>query len=160
MTAAYRASSGAHRRNSGTEFCDEESAFAARKAERSAELRRWHFSAVRFLLRITLALVAFGSRRRDSRSRINYLFDCIANSQATFSRNAARTRRPKRLINQAKYRACSRATSKTPEIRIRLAASKVADRSALLVANADGKEMQLDAWLTDALRAHRAATHS
>jgi hypothetical protein len=87
---------------------------------------------------------------------INYLLDYVANSQATFVRNG-QTHTPQEAVDhiKAKY-AHFKGEIKTPEDFIRLSASKsLLTGQPYLVRTADGKEMRLDAWLTDALKRHR-----
>ena len=118
------------------------------------------FSRSFLALAIALAVIAPGAAESPDKT-INYLFDCIANSKATFIRNGS-SYTPAEAVDhiKAKY-AHFKGNIKTPEDFIRLAASKsLLTGKPYLVRTPEGKEIQLDAWLTDVLRAHRAATHS
>jgi len=128
----------------------------------SARIEQMAFVSRAFLaLGITLTLVAPVAAAESLDQTINYLFDCVANSKATFIRNGSEHTPAEALDHiKAKY-AHFKGDIKTPEDFIRLAASKsLLTGKPYLVRTPNGKEMQLDAWLTDALRAHRAATHS
>ena len=88
---------------------------------------------------------------------IKYLLDYIAKSDATFIRNG-QTHTPAEAVNhiKAKYEHFKK-DIKTPEDFIRLSASKsLLTGQPYRVRTADGKEMQLDKWLTSALKEHRA----
>ena len=87
---------------------------------------------------------------------IKFLLDYVAKSDATFIRNGQK-HTPQEAVNhiKAKYQHF-KSEIKTPEDFIRLSASKsLLTGQAYLVRTKDGKEMQLSAWLTDALRKHR-----
>jgi hypothetical protein len=87
---------------------------------------------------------------------IKYLLDYVAKSDATFIRNG-QTHTPQEAVDHinAKY-AHFKSEIKTPEDFIRLSASKsLLTGQAYLVRTKDGKEMQLSAWLTEALKKHR-----
>jgi hypothetical protein len=87
---------------------------------------------------------------------IKYLLDYVAKSDATFIRNG-QTHTPQEAVNhiKAKYEHF-KSEIKTPEDFIRLSASKsLLTGQPYLVRTRDGKEMQLDAWLTAALKNHR-----
>ena len=87
---------------------------------------------------------------------INYLLDYVGKSDATFIRNG-QTHTPQEAANhiKAKYEHF-KSEIKTPEDFIRLSASKsLLTGQPYLVRTADGKEMHLDAWLTEALKKHR-----
>jgi Family of unknown function (DUF5329) len=87
---------------------------------------------------------------------ISYLLDYVAKSEATFVRNG-QTHTPQEAVNhiKAKYEHF-KTEIKTPEDFIRLSASKsLLTGQPYLVRTKDGKEMRLDAWLTEALRKHR-----
>ena len=87
---------------------------------------------------------------------INYLLDYVAKSNATFIRNG-QTHTPKEAVShiKAKYEHFKNEI-KTPEDFIRLSASKsLLTGQPYLVRTAEGKQIQLDAWLTAALKAHR-----
>jgi Family of unknown function (DUF5329) len=87
---------------------------------------------------------------------INYLLDYVGQSDATFIRNGQK-HTPQEAANhiKAKYEHF-KSEIKTPEDFIRLSASKsLLTGQPYLVRTADGKEMHLDAWLTEALKKHR-----
>ncbi|MEY2542556.1 MAG: hypothetical protein QOE81_17 [Verrucomicrobiota bacterium] len=87
---------------------------------------------------------------------IKFLLDYVAKSDATFLRNGQK-HTPQEAANhiKAKYEHFKKEI-KTPEDFIRLSASKsLLTGQPYLVRTADGKEMHLDAWLTDALKKHR-----
>jgi hypothetical protein len=87
---------------------------------------------------------------------IKFLLDCVAQSDATFIRNGQK-HTPQEAVNhiKAKYEHF-KSEIKTPEDFIRLSASKsLLTGQPYLVRTADGKEMHLDAWLTEALKKHR-----
>jgi hypothetical protein len=87
---------------------------------------------------------------------IHYLLDYVAKSDATFVRNG-QTHTPQEAVNhiKAKYEHFKKEI-KTPEDFIRLSASKsLLTGQPYLVRTKDGKEMHLDAWLTEALKKHR-----
>ena len=88
---------------------------------------------------------------------IKFFLDYVAKSDATFIRNG-QTHTPQEAANhiKAKYEHF-KSEIKTPEDFIRLAASKsLLTGQPYLVRTRDGKQMQLDAWLTAALKAHRS----
>jgi uncharacterized protein DUF5329 len=88
---------------------------------------------------------------------IKFLLDYVAKSDATFVRNGQK-HTPQEAANhiKAKYEHF-KSEIKTPEDFIRLSASKsLLTGQPYLVRTADGKQMQLDAWLSAALKAHRA----
>jgi len=88
---------------------------------------------------------------------VNYLFDYVAKSDATFIRNG-QTHTPREAVNhiKAKYEHF-KSEIKTPEDFIRLSASKsLLTGQPYLVRISDGKETRLDEWLTQALKQHRA----
>lgn len=122
---------------------------------------------MKLLFKTFLILVistAFATRLPAAESleqTINYLLDYIANSHATFIRNGA-SHTPAEAVEhiKAKYEHL-KGEIKTPEDFIRLSASKsLLSGKPYLVRTADGKEMRLDEWLIEALKAHRTATHS
>jgi hypothetical protein len=87
---------------------------------------------------------------------IKFLLDYVAKSDATFIRNGQK-HTPQEAANhiKAKYEHFKKEI-KTPEDFIRLSASKsLLTGQPYLVRTADGKEMHLDAWLTEALKKHR-----
>jgi hypothetical protein len=89
-----------------------------------------------------------------------FLLDYVAKSDATFIRNG-QTHTPQEAANhiKAKYQHF-KSEIKTPEDFIRLSASKsLVTGQPYLVRTRDGKETQLDEWLTAALKQHRAGQH-
>ena len=87
---------------------------------------------------------------------IDYLLDYVAKSDATFIRNG-QTHTPTEAVNhiKAKYEHFKSEIT-TPEDFIRLSASKsLLTGQPYLVRTADGKEMHLSDWLTEALKQHR-----
>lgn len=87
---------------------------------------------------------------------IDYLFNCVAKSDATFIRNGQPHTSAEAFAHiKAKYEHF-KSEIKTPEDFIRLSASKsLLTGQPYLVRTSDGKEMRLDAWLTAALKSHR-----
>ena len=87
---------------------------------------------------------------------IHYLLDYVAKSNATFIRNGqTHTAQEAADHIKAKYEHFKKEI-KTPEDFIRLSASKsLLSGQPYQVRTPDGKEMRLDAWLTDALKKHR-----
>src|SRR5438105_10974920 len=87
---------------------------------------------------------------------IKFLLDHVAKSDATFIRNGQK-HTPQEAANhiKAKYEHF-KSEIRTPEDFIRLSASKsLLTGQPYLVRTVDGKQMQLDAWLRTALKAHR-----
>ena len=87
---------------------------------------------------------------------IDYLIDYVGKSNATFVRNGI-SHTPTEAVThiKAKYEHF-KSEIKTPEDFIRLSASKsLLTGKPYLVRTPDGKEIRLDAWLTDALKRHR-----
>ena len=110
-----------------------------------------------FALIILTTTVEQTSAQESLDDSINYLLDYVANSHATFIRNG-QTHTPAEAVShiKAKYEHFKK-DIKTPEDFIRLSASKsLLTGEPYRVRTADGKEMQLDAWLTAALNAHRS----
>jgi len=113
-------------------------------------------------LRLLLALVlafSFATHTLAAESleqTIDYLIDYVGNSKATFIRNGVSHTPAEAVAHiKAKYDHFKNQI-KTPEDFIRLSASKsLQTGEPYLVRTADGKQMQLDAWLTDALKHHR-----
>jgi hypothetical protein len=125
------------------------------------------FSSVKFLRRalfislISVVLVRPLPAAESLDETINYLLNYIANSKAMFIRNGT-SHTPAEAVDhiKAKYEHFKNQI-KTPEDFIRLAASKsLMTGKAYIVRTPDGAEMLLDAWLAQALEAHRAATRS
>jgi len=87
---------------------------------------------------------------------VDYLIDYVGKSNATFIRNGISHTPAEAVAHiKAKYEHF-KSEIKTPEDFIRLAASKsLLTGKPYLVRSPDGKEMHLDAWLTDALEHHR-----
>ena len=92
---------------------------------------------------------------------IKFLLDYVAKSDATFIRNG-QTHTPQEAVNHIKTKyEHFKSEIKTPEDFIRLSASKsLLTGQAYLVRTPDGKETQLDEWLTQALKRHRAEHRS
>ncbi len=118
---------------------------------------------MRNLVGLVIALVLLGttaeriSAQESLEDSIKYLLDYIGKSNATFIRND-QTHTPAEAVDhiKAKYEHF-KSQIKTPEDFIRLSASKsLLTGQPYLVRTADGKEIQLDAWLTAALQAHRS----
>ena len=87
---------------------------------------------------------------------IDYLIDYVGKSNATFIRNGSSYTPAEGVAHiKAKYEHF-KSEIKTPEDFIRLSASKsLLTGKPYLVRTPDGKEIRLDAWLTDALKHHR-----
>lgn len=118
----------------------------------------------RFQLLILIASVAFASSAKSAESldqTISYLIDYVANSKTTFIRNGS-SHTPAEAAEHIKAKfAHYKNDIKTPEDFIRLSASKsILSGKPYLVRLPDGKEMHLDAWLTEALKQHRSESHS
>ena len=110
-------------------------------------------------LLVLIASLAFACPAKSAESldqTIRYLIDCVANSKATFIRNGASYTPAEAAEHiKAKY-AHFKKDIRTPEDFIRLSASKsILSGKPYLVRLPDGKEMHLEAWLTDALKQHR-----
>jgi hypothetical protein len=119
------------------------------------------FSKTLFIVLLSAWLAVPLTAAESLDQTIQYLLDYVANSQATFTRNGT-SHTPAEAVDhiRAKYEHF-KDQIKTPQDFIRLSASKsLLTGKPYLVRTPDGKEMRLDAWLEDALRAHRAATHS
>jgi hypothetical protein len=101
------------------------------------------------------AQLAFPGESLDD--TIAYLLNYVATSPATFIRNGTSHTPAEAVAHiKAKYEHF-KPQVKTPEDFIRLSASKsLLTGKPYLVRTPDGKEMQLDAWLTEALQKHRA----
>jgi hypothetical protein len=115
-------------------------------------------------LLILIASIAFASPAKSAESldqTISYLIDHVANAKATFIRNGA-SHTPAEAAEHIKVKyAHFKRDIKTPEDFIRLSASKsLLSGKPYLVRLPDGKEMHLDAWLTDALKQHRSESRS
>ena len=114
------------------------------------------FVRIFFAVVILFALMPEKARAESLEQTINYLLDYVANSDATFIRNG-QTHTPQEAVShiKAKYEHFKNEI-KTPEDFIRLSASKsLLTGQPYLVRTKDGKEIQLSAWLTDALKKHR-----
>jgi hypothetical protein len=113
-----------------------------------------HFLVSLISLALATGQIARAEALDDS---INYLLDYIKNSHATFVRNG-QIHTPQEAVDhiKAKYEHF-KDEIKTPEDFIRLSASKsLVTGEPYRVRTADGKEVRLDAWLTDALKAHQS----
>ncbi|MEP7078817.1 MAG: DUF5329 family protein [Chthoniobacterales bacterium] len=88
---------------------------------------------------------------------ITYLLDSVAKSDAAFIRNGDPHTPAEAMAHiKAKYEHF-KGQIKSPEDFIRLSASKsLLSGKPYLVRTHDGKELRLDAWLSEALRKHRA----
>jgi hypothetical protein len=116
-------------------------------------------SFTRFLF---VFVLLFGFARQSGAAEsleqtVAYLLNYVGESKATFIRNGA-SHTPAEAAShiKAKYEHF-KPEIKTPEDFIRLSASKsLLTGTPYLVRTPEGKEMNLDVWLTQALRAHRA----
>jgi hypothetical protein len=118
----------------------------------------------RLLLLVGIAFFAFARPAKSAESldqTINYLIDYVTKAKATFVRNGtAHTPAEAADHIKAKY-AHFKKDIKTPEDFIRLSAStSILTGKPYLVRLPDGKEMNLDAWLADALKQHQSESHS
>ena len=104
---------------------------------------------------LCLGAPAFAGESLDQ--TIGYLLHYIETSHATFVRNGT-THTPAEAVAHVKAKYDHfKGQIKTPEDFIRLSASKsLLTGQPYLVKTEDGKETHLDAWLTEALRQHRA----
>src|SRR5947207_9311379 len=105
---------------------------------------------------LTLAILQTVRASESLDQTITFLLDHIAKSDAVFVRNGA-VYTPAEAVEhiKAKYEHF-KPQIKTPEDFIRLSASKsLLSGKSYLVRTAEGQEMNLDAWLTEALREHR-----
>ena len=117
-----------------------------------------HF--LRFSLCVLALAFVTSAKAESTDETIHYLLNYIAKSHATFIRNGA-THTPAEAMEhvKAKYEHF-KGDIKTPEDFIRLSASKsLLTGEPYLVRPAGGEERHLDEWLTEALKAHRAAGH-
>jgi len=120
-------------------------------------------SASKWLLLLLVAagllVPAHGAADEKIEDTISYLLHYVATSKATFIRNGTSHTPDEAVAHiKAKYDHF-KPQIKTPEDFIRLSASKsLLSGKPYLVRTAEGKEMRLDEWLTDALRAHRSET--
>jgi len=110
-----------------------------------------------FAFLVTVAAQTFAGVSLDQ--IITYLIKRDAMSNASFLRSGVSHTADKAVQHvQAKYEPLQ-SQIKTPEDFIRLAASNsLLTGQPYLVRTPDGKEMHLDAWLTEALKAHQAQT--
>src|SRR5438067_6264384 len=116
-------------------------------------MRRWLIS-VFVLLAICSAVPARAAESLEQ--TIAFLLHRIETADATFLRNG-QTHTAKEAVEhvRAKYERF-KGQIKTPEDFIRLAATKsLLTGQPYLVRSRDGKEMPLNAWLSNALREHR-----
>jgi hypothetical protein len=104
-----------------------------------------------------LAWPALGAESLEQ--TISYLIDQVAKSNVTFIRNGTEHTPAEAAAHiKAKYDHF-KSQIKTPEDFIRLSASKsLLTGKPYLVRTRDGKELHLDEWLAEALKAHRAQT--
>ena len=114
------------------------------------------FGRIFLAIAIVFALTPEKAKAESLEQTINYLLDYASKSDATFIRNG-QTHTAQEAVDhiKAKYEHF-KSEIKTPEDFIRLSASKsLLTGQPYLVRTKDGKEIQLSAWLTDALKAHR-----
>lgn len=106
---------------------------------------------------LVLLLVTRGFAAESLDQTIAYLLHYIETSHATFIRNGTEHTPAEAVAHvKAKY-AHFKPQIKTPEDFIRLSASKsLLTGQPYQVKTAEGKEMHLDTWLTEALKAHQA----
>jgi hypothetical protein len=117
-------------------------------------------AAVRiFILVLTVLVSAQAGAGEKLDDTMSYLLNYVATSKATFIRNeVSHTPAEAAAHIKAKYEHFKSQIG-TPEDFIRLSASKsLLTGNPYLVRTPEGKEMHLDAWLTEALKAHRAQT--
>ena len=107
------------------------------------------------ILLIALSVLAESAPEEKLDETIAYLLNYVATSQATFIRNGtSHTPAQASAHIKAKYEHF-KPQIKTPEDFVRLCASQsLLSGKPYLVRTAEGKEMKLDEWLTEALRAH------
>jgi hypothetical protein len=105
------------------------------------------------------ALVTQTMAKESLEQTIDYLLHKIETSKATFIRNG-KEHTPAEAVSHIREKYDHfKEEIKTPEDFIRLSASKsLLTGQPYLVRTPHGKEMHLDAWLTEALKAHRAQT--
>jgi hypothetical protein len=110
------------------------------------------------ILIVTFAGQTFATESLEQ--TVNYLIDHVAKSNATFIRNGASHTPAEAVAHiKAKYEHF-KSEIKTPEDFIRLSASKsLLTGKPYLVRTPDGKEMRLDAWLSEALKQYRTENH-
>ena|SRR5207253_11300271 len=111
-----------------------------------------------FIIVSALLLSVQGAPPEKLDETISYLLNYVAASNATFIRNGTSHTPAEAVAHiKAKYEHF-KTEIKTPEDFIRLSASKsLMSGQPYLVRTPDGKEIRLDEWLTEALRAHRAS---
>jgi hypothetical protein len=102
------------------------------------------------------AFVTQSLAKESLEETVSYLLHYLETSNATFIRNGTEHSPAEAAKHiKAKYEHF-KDQIKTPEDFIRLSASKsLLTGKPYLVRTADRKEMQLDAWLTEALKAHQ-----
>jgi Family of unknown function (DUF5329) len=135
---------------------------SARALARATTIQ-WHMRIVAQLLALiaVTTLTAAPTHTESLDQSVAYLLDYIANSHAVFIRNGVRHTPAEAVAHIKDKAAYFKDKIKTPEDFIRLAASSsLLTGSPYLVIPPGRKEMRLDLWLSEALRAHRAATHS
>ena len=120
--------------------------------------RRAHRQLASTILIVTFAGQTFASESLDQ--TVNYVIDHMGKSNGTFIRNGALHTPAEAVVHiKAKYEHFKNQI-KTPEDFIRLAASRsLLTGKPYLVRTPDGKEIRLDAWLTEALKQYRAEGH-
>ncbi|MFN2541853.1 MAG: DUF5329 family protein [Chthoniobacterales bacterium] len=120
------------------------------------------FRSVGLLLIPALAFAVAGQAlaAESLEQTIDYLLNYIGNSNATFIRNG-QTHTPAEAVAHVRDKYDHfKGEIKTAEDFIRLAASKsLLTGKPYLVRPPGGREMHLDEWLTDALKAHRGKTN-
>jgi hypothetical protein len=112
------------------------------------------------ILAVLVGLVAQVLAAESLEQTIDYLINYVGKSHATFIRNGA-SHTPSEAVAHIKVKyGHFKNQIKTPEDFIRLSASRsLLTGKPYLVRMPDGKEMPLDAWLTEALKEYRASNH-
>jgi hypothetical protein len=111
----------------------------------------------RLIVGVALLIFSQAASAEKLDDTISYLLNYVATSKATFVRNGtSHTPEQAAAHVKAKYEHF-KSEIKTPEDFIRLSASKsLVTGQPYLVRTPEGKEIHLDQWLTEALKAHRA----
>jgi len=109
-----------------------------------------------FVLVLILTSVSQSLGTESLQQSIDYLLNYVAKSDATFIRNGESHTAAEAAVHiKAKYQHFKNEIQ-TSEDFIRLCAAKsLLTEQPYLVRTADGKQMRLDAWLTEALKKHR-----
>lgn len=112
------------------------------------------------LLFVCIAVASSVAAEEPLDQTINYLIDQVRTSKLTFVRNGSTHTGAEAADHiKAKYDHFKKEI-KTPEDFIRLSASKsLLTGKPYLVKMSDGKELHLDAWLTEALKDYRHQSH-